>query len=277
MADVLGLAAEPEVHHGWENNAGAALVASADPRLNALLSNQFRHTREHDQLDLFIDSAQTVVVNALVDALFERDAGKAHQALERLVRIDRDHGQRFYASKLISALEAPVPEGFGRGLEWLERMEREWVPAAAALLGVRRRDFLAPLWRDIARALGPVPFDPSRPERHATRAYREGLDWGRLRQSVLAVHGLRERAGSARAACRGPLEAARRCQRHRVVVPPVPPCPRGVRTVNRSGGLSGLGAPDRMARRLGAGIRARDAPPPEWFGCGSDTEHSPNA
>ena len=158
-------------------------------RLNALLSTRFRHTREHDQLDLFIDSAQTVAVNALVDALFERDAGKARLALERLVRIDRDHGQRFHASKLISALEAPVPEGFGRGLELLERMEREWVPAAATLLGVRRRDFLAPLWCDNTRALGPVPFDPSRPERHATRAYREGLDWEHLRQSVLAVPG----------------------------------------------------------------------------------------
>ena len=188
-SDALGLTAEPAGHHGWEKNAGAALVASTDPRLSALLSTRFRHTREHDQLDLFIDSAQTVAVNALVDALFERDAGKARQALERLVRIDRDHGQRFHASKLISALEAPVPEGFGRGLEWLERMEREWVPTAAALLGVRRRDFLAPLWRDIARALGPVPFDPSRPERYAIRASHEGLDWEHLRQSVVAVPG----------------------------------------------------------------------------------------
>ena len=35
-ADVLGLAAEPAVHLGWEENAAAVLVASADPRLNAL-------------------------------------------------------------------------------------------------------------------------------------------------------------------------------------------------------------------------------------------------
>ena len=186
-ADVLGLTAEPAVHLGWEENAAAVLVASADPRLNALLSTRFRHTREHDQLDLFIDSAQTAAVNALLDALIARDADQARQALERLVRIDRDHGQRFHASKLISALEAPVPEGSAQGLELLERMEREWVPAASILLGARRRDFLAPLWRDIARALGPAPFDPSRPERHATRAYREGLDWEHLRQSVLAV------------------------------------------------------------------------------------------
>ena len=188
-ANALGLGAEPAVHHGWENNAGGVLVASADPRLNGLLSTRSRHTRDHDQLDLFIDSAQTAAVNALLDALIARDAGQARQALERLVRIDRDHGQRFHASKLISALEAPVPEGSAQGLERFERMEREWVPAAAALLGVRRRDFLAPLWRDIARALDPAPFDPSRPGRHASRAYREGLDWERMRRSVLAVPG----------------------------------------------------------------------------------------
>ena len=91
-ADALGLAAEPEVHHGWENNAGTVLVASADPRLNALLSTRFRHTREHDQLDLFIDSAQTAAVNALVDALAARNASEARRALERLVRIDRGAG-----------------------------------------------------------------------------------------------------------------------------------------------------------------------------------------
>ena len=186
-ADALGLAPEPVVHHGWEENAGNVLAASADPALNALLSTRFRHTREHTQLDLFLDSAQTAAVNALLDALTARDAGNARRALERLVRLDRDHGQRFHAARLISALEAPAPGGPRLGVEQLERMEREWVPAASALLGARRRDFLAPLWRNIARALDPVPFDRSNPGRHASRAYREGLDWERLRRSVLAV------------------------------------------------------------------------------------------
>ena len=188
-ADTLGLAAEPEVHHGWEENAGTVLVASSDPRLNALLSTRFRHTREHGQLDLFIDSAQTAAVNALVDALTTRNANEARRALERLGRINRDHGQRFHAAKLISALEVPAPEGPERGAERLERMEREWVPAASALLGARRRDFLAPLWRDIGRVLDPAPFDPGNPERHASRAYREGFDWERMRRSVVAVPG----------------------------------------------------------------------------------------
>ena len=188
-AGALGLDPEPAVHQGWEENAGTDLVASADSALNALLCTRFRRTREHDQLDLFIDSAQTAAVNALLDALAARDAGKAGRALERLVRIDRDHGQRFHAVALIEALEAPAPEEPDQGLERLDRMERGWVPAASALLGARRRDFLAPLWRDIGRALDPVCFDPRHPERHSSRAYREGLDWESLRRSVLAVPG----------------------------------------------------------------------------------------
>ena len=186
-AEELGLTPEPAALHGWGGNAGAALVASADAALGALLGTRYRPAREHDQLDLFLDGAKTAAVNVLLDALVARDSGEARRALERLVRIDGDHGQRFHASRLIAALEAPAPEGPAQGIEQLERMEREWVPAASALLGARRRDFLAPLWRDIGRALEPVPFDRMHPDRHASRAYREGLDWESVRRSILAV------------------------------------------------------------------------------------------
>ena len=188
-ARALGLAAESAVHHGREENGRTVLVASADSRLHALLSTRLRHAQEHDQLDLFIDSAQTAAVNALVDALTARNASEARGALDRLGRINRDHGQRFHACELIAALEAPAPKEPERGAERLERMEREWVPAASTLLGARRRDFLAPLWRDIGRALHPAPFDPGNPERHASRAYRDGFDWERMKQSVVAGPG----------------------------------------------------------------------------------------
>ena len=188
-AGALGLDGERVLHHGWEDNAGSVLTASADPPLDAMLSTRFRRVGGHDQLDLFIDSAQTAAVNALLDALASRDAGTANRALERLVAIDRDHGQRFHAVALIEALEASAPEGPEQGFERLQRIEREWAPAASALLGSRRRDFLAPLWRGIGRALEPVRFDPHRPDHHASRAYLEGFDWERLRRSVLAVPG----------------------------------------------------------------------------------------
>ena len=173
-ACALGRAAETAVHHGWAENAGTGLVASSEHWLNALLSTRFRRTPEHDQLDLFIDSARTAAVNALVDALAVRNVGEARGALDRIERINRDHGQRFHAAKLISALEAPAPEGPELGVDRLERMEREWVPAASVLLGARRRDFLAPLWRDIGRALDAVPFYPGNPERHASRRTARG-------------------------------------------------------------------------------------------------------
>ena len=82
-ACALGLAPEPAVHHSWEQNAGTVLDASADPRLNALLSTRLRHTREHYQLDLFIDSAQTAAVNALVDALAARNPTSPTRPIDR--------------------------------------------------------------------------------------------------------------------------------------------------------------------------------------------------
>jgi len=101
--------------------------------------------------------------STLLKVLAARDAGKARGALARLVGMNPDYGQRFHASALIASLEAPVPADPERGLEQLEQMEREWVPAASASLGARRRDFLARFWRDIGRALDPAPFDPDHP------------------------------------------------------------------------------------------------------------------
>ncbi len=75
----------------------------------------------------------------------------------------------------------------GEGYAHLERMEREWLPAASDLLGRHARDFLAPLWRGIGGALDDREFDPGYPEHHASRAYREGLDWENVKRSVLSV------------------------------------------------------------------------------------------
>ena len=84
--------------------------------------------------------------------------------------------------------KAPAPEGPGEGIEWLHALEREWSPAAARLLGSGDgRDFLAPVWRCIGGALGPRPFDPVHPERHASWAYRQGQDWENVKRSVLGV------------------------------------------------------------------------------------------
>ena len=140
------------------------------------------------QLDLFHDSPRTIALNMLREAILARNAPGAGIALERLLTLDPGHEMASDAGTLIAVLETPAPEGPDDGIEWLDALEREWRPAAVRLLGTGDgRDFLAPLWRCIAEALGSRPFDPVHPERHASWAYRQGRDWENLKRSVLGV------------------------------------------------------------------------------------------
>ena len=187
-AQALGLIADPMVHFGCEENAGTELAASRNPSLNALLGNRYCRAREQEgQLDLFVNNEQTIAMNALRDALRTRDAGRAKQALEQLASLHPGYRDREQAKALIAALETPNPDGTEQGFTQLERLEREWQPAASNLLGGDSRDFLDPLWRGIGEALMPAAFDPQRPKRHASWAYRQCSDWKRMKRSVLAV------------------------------------------------------------------------------------------
>ncbi len=121
------------------------------------------------QLDLFQDSPGTIALNVLREAILARNAPGAGIALERLLNLAPGHERASDAGTLIAVLEAPAPEGPDEGIEWLHALEREWRPAAMRLLGTGDgRDFLAPVWRCIGAALGPRPFDPVHPQRHAS-------------------------------------------------------------------------------------------------------------
>ena len=140
------------------------------------------------QLDLFHDSPRTIALNMLREAILARNAPGAGIALKRLLTLDPRHEMASDAGTLIAVLETPAPEGPDDGIEWLDALEREWRPAAVRLLRTGDgRDFLAPVWHCIGEALGPRPFDPVRPERHASWAYRQGRDWENLKRSVLGV------------------------------------------------------------------------------------------
>ncbi len=165
------------------------LSTSADPQLNELLCTRFRRANDGGQADIFLDTASTRALNELIQSLVAGCAIMARDALDRLLQVDSGHRQRNNAGALIKVLEMSLPDGASDGFAWLERMERKWVPAASDLLGVRARDFLAPLWRETGRAIEAEEFDPGRPACHASRAYREGLDWEGMKRSVLAVSG----------------------------------------------------------------------------------------
>ena len=189
-ARTLGLGERRVAYEGWGEHAGKRLAASFEPALDALLHTHYdRESQQGQQLDIFLDSPLTVAVNTLVEALRGRRPDDARRALARLVEVDRDQSRRASADALIGALELPAPADHWQGLERLDELIEVWSPAASALLAGSAQDFLRPLWRDIARSLDAARFDPRHPKRHASWAYRNGLDWENVKRSVRAVRG----------------------------------------------------------------------------------------
>lgn len=186
-AGTLGLGARRVVYEGWGIHVGRRLAASSEPVLDELLHTHYGRESHEGQLDLFLDSAQVVATNALVEALSARNVGNARRALARLAGMDCEHAGRAPAVTLIEALEVPMPQDHATGLERLGRLTEEWLPAASTLLAGRARDFLRPLWRDIGSVLDAKRFDPQVPDSHASWAYRNGLDWENVKRSVRAV------------------------------------------------------------------------------------------
>ena len=141
------------------------------------------------QLDLFVDSARALAIQAVREALVARDVALARRARERLAGRMGEHRSVAQAGALIAALEAPPITGPADAAARLALLEYEWLRAASALLGREGRAFLAPLWRNVARALEDIPFDPARPELHASRAWARCGDYEAVVRTVRATPG----------------------------------------------------------------------------------------
>ena len=185
----LGLTAKRVGYEGWSKHAGRRLAASFEPALDELLHTHYGRESHEGQLDLFLDGARIAAVNTLVEALLARRPSNARRELARLAKVDPEHSYGAPAAALIEALEMPVPQNHAQALERCDKLIEEWLPAASTLLAGSARDFLRPLWRDIGSALDAARFDPQRPDRHASWAYRNGLDWDNVKRSVRAVQG----------------------------------------------------------------------------------------
>lgn len=188
----LGLEPAIETYYGWEGAAGKALRCSTDSTLDELLRTVYRRPSDSaTQLDLFIDTAKTVARNELCDALLAHDVRRARARLVRVLELEAEHSLTLEAKRLIAALQRPEPADAADARDQLMLIEREWQPAAERVLGVRSRDFLAPLWRRAARKLESAPFDREQPRSHASWAYRQSHDWDAVRRSILASHDYR--------------------------------------------------------------------------------------
>ena len=138
---------------------------------------------------MFLDTASVQTENALREALLALDPHGARKAITDMERMGHEYGRIADARLLVEVLEGPVPDGPEQAAECMTVLQRDWLPAADAVLGTAKHRLTDYWWRGIARAMEGAGFDPACPELHASWAYRQCLDWGNVRRSVRAVPG----------------------------------------------------------------------------------------
>jgi len=136
------------------------------------------------QLDFFRHGRSVVLSNGLHAAVLGGDANDVETAYRKLSDYAATHRWLPHARTLIEALSNPLPSDEDEGLAALTRLEAEWAPAAQAILGEDGRGVLDRLWRAVGDAFADSPFDPERPDRHASYAYAKCADWKSVERSV---------------------------------------------------------------------------------------------
>src|SRR6184192_552633 len=134
------------------------------------------------QGDLFQDSAKTIALDAVNRALAEHRFDAGRSALERLSELPDTHVLVNDYLRLIRAAERCSTEPAER----LRELEEDIAPLAASTLAVRARDYLAPLWAELAERLEGRLFTPSLPNLHASYAHAQAHAWNRVASSIEA-------------------------------------------------------------------------------------------
>ena len=201
-AKSIGLVEETQEFLAWATAAGASADAtsgareisakplriSADAQLHRLIASRFAPAQSAPQMDLFFDNPVVALANGIVRALSARNIDDAQRQLDRLYAHAPNHADLASFDRLVTALghlnqviEDPQTE-----LDFLQ----EITPTAKRLLGSQSRDLLAPLWRQVADALGSqssaLAFSPATPNLHRSFALSQAQDWAGVRDAVLA-------------------------------------------------------------------------------------------
>lgn len=125
------------------------------------------------QLDLFLDSRAIVLANEIIDALLARNATHAAACLDRLRTEDpgyRTLGELDILCRLLG--DWPLPAAATADIaNAVDRLEIEVQPAALAAMGKRAADFLQSLWRELAEAARPHPYQAEFAQTHCAGLY----------------------------------------------------------------------------------------------------------
>jgi len=169
------------------------LKISRDPKLSRLLARLWLRQNDVPQMDLFMDNPSVVTENKLISALNNRELAKAQSLLAQLVQQVPDHpllsdydGLIAYAQQIHKPLAADSIR------EELEYLKTTILPVAQKLLKQTARDYVAPAWRRLAKALTDSACQDSSSDLHASYAWQQMQNWGEVKNSIINTANYRQ-------------------------------------------------------------------------------------
>jgi hypothetical protein len=177
------LVADPLEHRAWgaaDHPIPIVPEGNGHPDLVQGCANAFVPPANRVQLDLFHDSQDQILEEAVCTQLTARRIDGAHAALTRLMALDPRHPRVRRYLRLMQVVEDLPDLSPAEQLNELETLE----PEVRDLLGHRARDLVAPLWVSLAESLAGRPFDPASPELHASLAWVRAGRYPEARQAI---------------------------------------------------------------------------------------------
>jgi hypothetical protein len=191
----IGLVEQPQDFSAWGQEAAGAgggvavraankpLRISAEPTLHRLIGCRYLPAQSAPQMDLFFDNPVVALANGIARALAARNLSESQRQLDRLYVQAPNHPDLASFDRLLGALQGLniAVDDVGERVVLL----LEIGPSARRLLGTDSRDFLSPLWRQLADALGATSFAADAPQLHRSFALSHAQDWVGVGESVL--------------------------------------------------------------------------------------------
>ncbi len=170
----------------WQSASAMSLKISRDPKLSRLLARLWLRQKDVPQMDLFMDNPSVVTENKLINALNNRELAKAQSLLDQLDQQVPNHPQLGDYDRLIAYaqhIQKPLAADFIR--EELERLKTTILPVAQKLLRQTTRDYVAPAWRRLAKALTDSAHQDSSSDLHASYAWQQMQNWGEVKNTII--------------------------------------------------------------------------------------------
>jgi len=181
-ATAMGLVRSQIGWQGWGGCSGQTLRLFHDDAINSRFQFRLSPKEDRPQLDLFMDTPHTVLLNRLRQALLERSP-----MLDTLFDRAFDEMPNEPALARLDAIRAAMHQQDDDLFDRYHYLNAVVAPIASDEFARGSLDIMAPLWRALASAMTTMPFDPEQPDVHASEAWRRAHAWHECLDSMAQI------------------------------------------------------------------------------------------